>query len=149
MLLNLACQEQTCFLQKKADAQRATFKEANMISETLSTKKVILPPSKKLIAEYLEWCKYLLPQKSLQIKGRAALFTWEIQKSSNEFSQWKASLNSCSLFFDGEMKGNPREASMGGIIFDRGKSVITYAWYLEEKPTTKMNGSLYTMACTQ
>ena len=97
------------FYNKKADAQRANFKEANMISETLSTKKVILPPSEKLIAEYIEWCKYILPQNSLQIKIRAALFTWEIRKTSKEFSKWKASLSSRSLFFDGAMKGNPGE----------------------------------------
>ena len=58
----------------------------------------------------------------------AALFTWEIWKTSKEFSQWKASINSHSLFFDGAAKGNPTEAGVGGIIFDPGgKIVTTYA----------------------
>ena len=93
-----------------------------MISETLSTKQVILPPTEKLTAE---WCKYLLPQNSLQTKGRAALFTWEIRKTSKEFSQWKASINYHSLLFDGAVKGNPGEADMGGVIFDPGGKIMT------------------------
>ena len=120
-----------------------------MISEKLNTKQVNLPSSKKLTIEDLKWCKYLLSQNSHQTKGRAALFTWEIRKTSKEFSQWKESINSHSLFFDGATKGNPVEASMGGIIFDPGGKIVnTYAWGLGWKPTMKLNGSLYTLACT-
>ena len=56
------------------------------MSETLSTNQVILPPYEKLTAEDFEWCKYIFPQNSLQTKGRATLFTWEIQKTTKEFS---------------------------------------------------------------
>ena len=99
-----------------------------MINETLSTKQVILPPYEKLTVEDLEWCKYFPSENSLQTKGRAALLEWEIRKTSKEFSQWKACINSPSLFFDGPAKGNPGEVGTGRIIFDpRGKIVTTYA----------------------
>jgi len=122
------------FDDKKADAQQTAFKAANLLKETLNTKQILISPSKKLAAEDLDWCKDLLPQNSLQTKDKVALHIWEIRRNTKEFNQWKANLNSYSLFFDGAAKGNLGEAGTGGVILDPGGVIkTTYACVLGRK----------------
>ena len=122
------------FDDKKEDVQRIVFKATNLLKETLNTKQILISPSEKLAAEDLDWCKDLLPQNSLQTKNKVALHIWEIQRNTKEFNQWKANLNSYSLFFDGAAKGNPGEAGAGGVILDPGGVIkMAYAWVLGRK----------------
>ena len=61
-------------------------------------------------------------------------FNWEIRKGKEEFQQWRKTLFFYTLFYDGASKGNPREARVGGIIFDPGQNIVTtFAWGIGRK----------------
>ena len=56
---------------------------------------------------------------------------WEVRLDENEFLKWRASLNECSLFFDGASKGNPGQAGAGGILLNVENVILSsYAWGL-------------------
>ena len=77
----------------------------------------------------MNWCHDILNQSSPQTKLHLDIHPWEIRKSNEYFLQWILRKNSFTLFFDGTSKGNPGEASAGGIIFDPGGNlVMPYAW---------------------
>jgi ribonuclease HI len=71
-----------------------------------------------------------------------------LDKSALE--EWKSSLNTSILSFDGASKDNPGKAGGGGVIRDpTGNIVIRYAWGLGIEPNNKAEALALWQGLTQ
>jgi hypothetical protein len=81
-----------------------------------------------------DWLSSLIPSTlKVTIVSEPPTFQWEIRLDPSTFTNWHKSLQRHSLFFDGASKGNPDEASGGGVIIDPKEiKVISYSWGIDK-----------------
>ena len=82
--------------------------------------------TKALGTEEEEWMRHLGLQNALPGGPPTILpCSWEIRLDKSELEEWKRSLNTNILSFDGTSKGNPGKAGRGGVIRDPTGNIIT------------------------
>jgi hypothetical protein len=82
--------------------------------------------SKALGTEEEEWMRHLGLQNALP--GGPPIISpcsWEIRLDKSALEEWKSSLNTNILSFDGASKGNPGKAGGGGVIRDPTGNIVT------------------------
>ena len=114
---------------------RIVSKTVGMIAEKFASNNINFPHSESISEPHASWCKLYLkdmnsPQSNTIVNKQIhSKHSWEIRKSSSEFTAWLREKKTYALFFDGASKGNPGVESAGGILMDpEGKIEQTYAW---------------------
>jgi hypothetical protein len=78
------------------------------------------------------WLRHLGLQNTPAIgPSNSPTCSWELRMDKIKLEEWKNSMNSNFLSFDGASKGNPGEEGGGGIISNlTGNIILRYAWGL-------------------
>jgi ribonuclease HI len=117
-----------------------TASEAQVIAKAKATmgeflSSIHLPTNKgRLTPNEEEWLSSLIPSTlKVTIASKPPTFQWEIRLDPSTFTVWRKSLQRHSLFFDGASKGNPDEASGGGVLIDPKEiKVLSYSWGIDK-----------------
>ena len=79
----------------------------------------------------IAWGSFLDLRFQKDVRNAPFPKAWQIRESKKYFQDWIINQTRHSLFFDGEAKGNPGKAGVGGVILNPdGKKTHSFAWGL-------------------
>jgi hypothetical protein len=133
---------QRIFREEKRTPAQVAVKIKSLFSESASY-FIKTSNSKALGTEEEKWMRHLgLQTAPPGGPSTTSPCSWEIRLDKSELEEWKRSLNTSILSFDGASKGNPGKAGGGGVIRDpTGKSLPGMPGALELNQITKLKPS--------
>jgi hypothetical protein len=131
MLENMTSQEQISLCWGTYSPTSIANKAISPLSEQFTQKNISTRSLQHLNSMERAWVDSL----SISFSETPAALSrppWNLQLNIREFDNWIKAINSHSLFFDGALKRNSREADAGGVfLIPGGHMGLSYAWSLD------------------